>query len=102
MLLYVKLLIVTSDRYFIVWYTREVSPHNVCALLLVLLLISNISLVAFEHLHIGCPTILRCDYGTENISLATIQIAFRMNGDDSFGGQKSFMFGLSTANIVSL
>lgn len=50
---------------------------------------------------LGCPTILRSDYGTENVHLAAIQIAFRMHGDDSFAGQKSFMYGPSTSNIVS-
>jgi len=30
----------------------------------------------------GCPTLLRSDYGTENVSLAKAQIAMRMSHDD--------------------
>lgn len=67
---------------------------------------SVVALSIWKHLLIsyvlGCPTILRSDYGTENVNLATIQIAFRMDGNDSFKGQKSFMYGPSTSNIVSL
>ena len=50
---------------------------------------------------LGCPKVLRCDYGTENATIAQIQIAFRMNHDDSFAGVKSFIYGPSSANIVS-
>ena len=49
----------------------------------------------------GCPTLLRCDYGTENVNLAAIQIAFRMDHKDSRESEKSFIYGPSTANIVS-
>ena len=50
---------------------------------------------------IGCPRILRCDYGTENVRLATTQIAFRLDHDDAMSGKKSFVYGPSTGNIVS-
>ena len=50
---------------------------------------------------IGCPLILRSDYGTENCSLAAVHIAFRYYHDDSLAGQKSFMYGPSKANVVS-
>ena len=48
----------------------------------------------------GCPTILRADRGTENSIIAFIQPFFRHGGDDAFAGQKSFMYGRSTANQV--
>lgn len=51
---------------------------------------------------IGCPKVVRADYGTENCSVAKIHIAFRMDHDDSMAGSKSFMYGPSTANIVRL
>ena len=38
--------------------------------------------------------------GTENASLAKSQIAFRMNHGDDLSGEKSFIYGPSTANIV--
>ena len=44
---------------------------------------------------------LRCDYGTENTSLATTQIAFRMHHTDAMAGEKSFVYGPSKSNIVS-
>ena len=44
---------------------------------------------------------LRCDYGTENTSLATVQIAFRIHHSDSLAGERSFMYGPSKSNIVS-
>ena len=48
----------------------------------------------------GCPTILRCDYSTENVAMAVVQTAFRLNHHDSLAGAKSFMYGPSTRNIV--
>ena len=50
---------------------------------------------------LGCPAVLRCDYGTENTSLGTAQIAFRMNHTDSMAREKSFVYGPSKSNIVS-
>ena len=50
---------------------------------------------------IGCPRIVRADHGTENALVAEMQIAFRFNHTDSLAGQKSFIYGPSTANIVS-
>ena len=46
-------------------------------------------------------TILRSDYGTENATLATIHVTFRLQHSDSFAGEKSFMYGSSESNIVS-
>lgn len=50
---------------------------------------------------LGCPTVLRCDYGTENTSLATTQIAFRMHHSDALAKERSFVYGPSKSNIVS-
>ena len=66
----------------------------------VLLLLALVTTVHLPN-HTGCPAILRCDYGTENVNLATIQIAFRLAHDDPVAGTKSFMYGPSTSNIVS-
>lgn len=51
---------------------------------------------------IGCPTILRMDYGTENGLTGAAQAAFCMNDGDSLAGEKSAMYGTSPANIVSI
>ena len=50
----------------------------------------------------GCPSVIRADYGTENTGVAKAHIAFRMHHSDSLAGSKSFLYGSSTANIVSL
>ena len=50
---------------------------------------------------LACPAVVRCDYGTENTSLAAIQIAFRYHHDDSMAKEKSFLYGPSKHNIVS-
>ena len=50
---------------------------------------------------LGCPTVLRCDYGTENTSLATTQIAFQLHHTDAMAGEKSFVYGPSESNIIS-
>ena len=50
----------------------------------------------------GCPSVVRADYGTENTCIAKAHIAFRMYHSDSLAGSKSFLYGSSTANIVSL
>lgn len=48
----------------------------------------------------GCPSVVRADRGTENANVARMQRFFRRNGDDCFFGEKSFMYGRSTANQV--
>ena len=48
-----------------------------------------------------CPTVLWCDYGTENVNTATIQVALRILHDDAMAGEKSIMCGPSTSNIAS-
>ena len=50
---------------------------------------------------LGCQAILRSDYGTENATLATIHVTFRLQHSDSLAGEKSFMYGSSKSNIVS-
>ena len=46
----------------------------------------------------GCPKLIRADLGTENCTMANIQIAFRINHADASHG---FIYGPSTANIVN-
>ena len=46
----------------------------------------------------GVPTILRCDRGTENSIVRTLQIALRTGHDDELSGLQSFMYGRSTSN----
>ena len=43
---------------------------------------------------------MRVDKGTENASLATIHIGFRLDHMDEFAGEKSFIYGPSKHNIV--
>ena len=52
--------------------------------------------------HIGCPTCIRADCGTENGLVAAVQYALRSYGDDSLAGEKSFRYGSSPANVVCL
>ncbi|KAF6717318.1 hypothetical protein FQA47_010858 [Oryzias melastigma] len=46
----------------------------------------------------GCPRILRTDMGTENSSIREMQRFLRRNDDDDQAGEKSFIWGRSTAN----
>ena len=46
----------------------------------------------------GLPRIVRADAGTENVNVSGIQRFLRRNDEDSFGGEKSFMYGKSTSN----
>ena len=45
--------------------------------------------------------IVRADFGTENCLAAKAQIAFRLHETDSYGGERSFIYGPSTANVHS-
>ena len=36
--------------------------------------------------HVGCPTVLRTDHGSENGLVAAAQIAFRRDGADALAG----------------
>ena len=49
--------------------------------------------------NVGCPRVIRADYGTENSVTAKIHIALRIDQED---GQRCFFYGPSTANIVGL
>ena len=49
----------------------------------------------------GCPIMHRADYGTENASLAKGHVALRMHHTDHLHGDKSFIYGPSTANVVT-
>ncbi|XP_035985476.1 uncharacterized protein LOC118558974 [Fundulus heteroclitus] len=46
----------------------------------------------------GCPERIRADRGTENSSVEQMQIFLRRNHTDNFAGEKSFIYGRSTAN----
>ena len=46
----------------------------------------------------GAPSIMRADYGTENVKVASIQRFLRRDGTDSFAGINSFMYGKSESN----
>ena len=51
--------------------------------------------------HVQFVRLLQNDYGTENSSLACIQIAFRYYHDDDLAGGKSFIYGPSKSTSVS-
>ena len=72
---------------------------NLLKKLKVLVCYVNISFV-YIYIYTGCPRILRADHGTENVIVAQLQIAFRMEHNDRLAGAKSFIYGPSTANIV--
>lgn len=46
----------------------------------------------------GAPSIVRADYGIENVKVAGIQGFLRQDGTDSFAGDNSFMYGKSVSN----
>ena len=52
------------------------------------------------HTYVGCPTIVRSDRGTENCNVAFLQPFLREACNDTFQGEKSFMYGKSTSNQV--
>ena len=66
------------------------SPTRVIKILVVILLI------------LGTARIVRAGPGTENVKVEVLQKFFRANGRDSFSGDKSFMYGKSTANQVKI
>lgn len=49
---------------------------------------------------LGCPTMLRSDYGTENCMVATSHMALRHWHQDQWHGVKSYKYGKSTTNTV--
>lgn len=46
----------------------------------------------------GTARIVRADPGTKNVEVEVLQKFFRANGQDSFTGEKSLMYGKSMAN----
>ncbi|CAH3196632.1 unnamed protein product [Porites evermanni] len=46
----------------------------------------------------GAPRIVRADCGTENVIVAGLQRFFRSEATDDFSGDKSFLYGKSSAN----
>ena len=57
--------------------------------------------ILLKYCSLACPTMLRCDYGTENCEIAAIQIALRYHHEDALAKEKSFVYGPSVHNIVS-
>jgi hypothetical protein len=55
---------------------------------------------AWNVLLAGCPAILRADHGTEDVGVASVQIALRYFHQDALGKEKSFIYGPSKFNIV--
>ena len=45
---------------------------------------------------------IRLDKGSENVRITAVQFAFRESHSDYLSGEKSFRFGTSPANIVSI
>ena len=48
----------------------------------------------------GCPSIVRCDKGTENCHIAVLQMCLHDHHDDAFSGKRAFRYGKSTTNTV--
>lgn len=46
----------------------------------------------------GCPRVVRTDCGSENSHVANFRRFLRENDEDAFAGDKSFLYGRSTAN----
>ncbi|KAI7801287.1 hypothetical protein IRJ41_003539 [Triplophysa rosa] len=46
----------------------------------------------------GCPRVIRCDLGTENVIMRDIQMFFRRNDGDERAGPRSCITGVSSAN----
>ncbi len=51
---------------------------------------------------IGCPKILRSDRGTENSLISILQPILRHHHSDSLAGRRSFIYGRSIGNQVSV
>jgi hypothetical protein len=46
----------------------------------------------------GCPTVVRDDFGTENVRVRDFQRFLRRNAVDERGGSRSYIDGASTSN----
>lgn len=53
-----------------------------------------------KHFSLEAPRIVRADCGTENVVVAGLQRFFRSDAADDFSGDKSFLYGKSSANQV--
>lgn len=51
-------------------------------------------------MHVGCPSVLRTDCGTENSHVAVIQPILRHEHADSLAGGNSHRYGKSSSNQV--
>ena len=65
----------------------------------VILVTASCVMILYEN-YLGCPTVLRSDYGTENSTLAAVQIALRYDHEDTLARDKSFLYGSSKHNVV--
>ena len=54
------------------------------------------------YAHLGCPTMVRSDCGTENTEVASCHMTLRHGHSDVFAGCNSYRFGRSTTNTVSV
>ena len=50
-------------------------------------------------INVGCPKLVRCDRGTENVGVAYLQ-PFLRSGTDLHAGTASFRYGISVSNQV--
>ncbi|XP_038071286.1 uncharacterized protein LOC119740150 [Patiria miniata] len=48
--------------------------------------------------NVGCPRVIRADFGTENSTIRAMQYFFRTDGQDPFSGARSFIQGSSQHN----
>ena len=55
-----------------------------------------------DVLQLGVPVLIRSDCGTENCKLASCHMMLRHHHDDEFRGEKSYRYGSSTTNTVSI
>ena len=58
--------------------------------------------MTFLSYYVGVPCILRCDFGTENSTLAFMQPFHWRMGGDHLSGSASFRYGRSTTNQVDV
>ena len=64
--------------------------------------VASVIIMSMLFVPVGVPSIIRSDCGTENSSLSACQMFLRHEHDDEFKGQKSFRYGSSTTNTVSM
>ncbi|XP_077867977.1 uncharacterized protein LOC144357824 [Saccoglossus kowalevskii] len=70
--------------------------------------LSNNNPAIVAHYYLDCvrqtgfvPRVIRCDFGTENSTVASLQSLFRWDDSDDLAGVKSIMYGKSTSNQLN-